>query len=86
MISTARKVAQPLVQNTKRSFQTHGTRDTGFDRMFLDKLHWFKGTWAGGNLFTLFGIGSVIGYGLNFVMEKENYRYYFEYTGSGALF
>jgi hypothetical protein len=45
--------------------------------MVGDKLKWTRGAFSGGNLFALFGVGNIIGFGLYHLMEKENYNYYF---------
>ena len=64
------KLSKPLVMSTKRSFQTNGVNNSSFDRMLLDKLSWARGAFAGGFIFALFGVGSVLGYGLSHLMEK----------------
>ena len=79
MFANTRRLAQPLIQNVKRQFQTHGTSESGFDRMIADKLNWSRGAFAGGNLFALMGVGAIVGYGLSHVMEEENYKYHFQF-------
>ena len=75
-----------LISHSRRGFQTHGTRDSGFERMLMDKIKWQRGLFAGGNLFYMFGAANILCYGLSFLMEKDNYDYYFKYQGSGKFF
>ena len=56
---------RPLIICAKRNFQTNGVKDSSFDRMILDKLKWARGSFAGGYMFSFFGIGSIVGYGLS---------------------
>lgn len=86
MFSTTRKFAQPLIQNTKRRFQTHGTSESGFDRMIADKLNWSRGAFSGGYMFALMGVGSILGFGAGLLMEEQNYKYHFQYVGNSRLF
>jgi hypothetical protein len=70
MFNKSRSVSQSILTPAKRTFQTHsGTYMTGFDRMLLDKLTWGRKLFSGGNLFALFGVGSVVGYGLSLIMD-----------------
>ena len=54
--------------------------------MVADKLNWARGSFGGGYLFALMGVGSVFGYALSHVMEEENYKFHFQYKGDGRLF
>ncbi len=83
---TQKRRAKQLINYGKSSFQTNGVTESSFDRMLLDKLKWAKGSFAGGYMFAFFGVGSIIGYGLSLVMEKQNYDYHFKYTASSKFF
>ena len=54
--------------------------------MLMEKVQWTGGLLGGANLFYLFGLGQLFGYGLSFVMEKDSYDYHFKYTGHKRFF
>lgn len=71
--------SRSLTQAPKRVFMNYGREYlTGFDRMLLDKLQWFKfhGLW-----FALFGVGNVILFGQSMLSRKDNYEIHFAYNG-----
>ncbi len=75
----ANKSSRAFVQAPKRVFMNYGREYySGFDRMLIDKLNWFKvkGMW-----FALFGLGNVILFGQSLLQKKENYDTHFAYTG-----
>ena len=86
MFARSQAMRTSLLQTARRRFQTHGTSETGFDRMILDKLNWSKGAFNGGTLFALLGIGNVCGYLLSHVMEKKNFEYWFLFKNDGRMF
>ena len=75
-----------LVQNLqKRSIGYYGSKtyQTGMERMVLDK---FRATGTSSmNLFALFGVLNLTGYGLSHVMSEKDYVYYFGYKGNGRF-
>jgi hypothetical protein len=77
--------SQQLTSHPKRAFQQFGkTYQTGFDRMVLDKLSFFR---FGGYWFALFGVGNAVAYGASLLMNKDWYRYHFAYTAeTSSLF
>ena len=71
-----------FINQPQRSFQTFGkTYMTGFDRMLLDKLSYFR---VNGYWFALFGIGNILAFGAHLIMPKDWYRYHFAYTAYPA--
>ena len=52
---------------------------TGFDRMLIDKLKYFR---FNGNWFAFFGVANVLAYGAHLVMNEQWYRYHFAYTSA----
>ena len=53
--------SRSLVQAPKRVFMNYGREYyTGFDRMLIDKLQWFK---LNGHWFALFGLANAILFG-----------------------
>ena len=77
---------QQLFAQARRSFQTHGTKDSGFERMLTEKMRWSRGLINGGTLFAMFGVMNLVGYGLGMMIEEENHDYYFKYTSQRRLF
>ena len=57
---------------------------TGLDKILTKNINHTR-LFRHVNLFTLFGIGNGIGYGLSLVMSKENHTYYFGYKGNGRI-
>ena len=57
---------------------------TGLDKVLLKNIQHTR-LFQHFNLFTLFGLGNGVAYGLSHVMSKENYVYYFGYKGSGRI-
>ena len=51
----------------------------------MDKLSWVGLSQVGGFGFVLWGFGNIGIYGLSKLMYKENFDYYFAYTGNGKF-
>ena len=77
---------QQLISKAKRTFQTHGTKDSGFERMLAEKMNWTRGLINGGTLFAAFGVFNLLGYGAGMLMEESNHEYYFKYTANKRFF
>ena len=54
--------------------------------MLSEKMVWARGLLTGGNLFALFGLLNLAGYGLSLTMEKQNHDEYYLYQGKGRFF
>ena len=54
---------------------------TGFDRMLVDKLNFFR---TGGYWFAFFGVANLMAYGASLIMNKEWYRYHFSYNAEAS--
>ena len=53
--------------------------------MVVDKLNFTGLTKIQGMGFVLWGLGNIGIYGLSLVMHRQNFDYYFRYTGDGKL-
>ena len=51
---------------------------TGFDRMLVDKINWFKVT---GWMFAMMGVANVASYAASLMMRPDNFKYHFAYDG-----
>lgn len=74
--------AHLLVKQPARHFQQFSRNYmTGFDRMLLDKLRFFRisGWW-----FALFGLANVGAYAASLYMRPDNFQYHFGYRGEGS--
>ena len=92
-LSTAQRVmlksgrSAQLVQQPKRLFQKYGGKEykSGFERMVSDKLSWAGLQSIAGMGFVLWGFCNLGVFGLSQVMYKQNFDYYFAYTGNGKF-
>ena len=82
-----RSTTQPIVQQPRRFFQKFGKGgyNSGFERMVVDKFAWSGIQSYGALAFISWGLANIGIYGLSLVMYKENWNYYFAYTGDGKF-
>ena len=86
--NSVKSSSRSLLQNTqRRSYTFYGSKtyQTGWEKMILDKLQYFR-AFNKVSLFTFFGFANAACYGLSHVMSENNYRQYFAYKGTGKSF